>query len=137
MRDLIKARGAAAPLAAPKGLVFEIADLLLAQSWASFQDFQMLVRLDHGSEDEEYEEVIVFPRRTNSPVLSIVWRNAGAVFVQPIPGKKRRHTSLAEALESLVPKQSIVLTNITTAGWPTIDAGESNVRDSMTPEVRL
>lgn len=94
---------------AAKGIAFEIGDLIRAKSWAAFNDSRMFVRLDHGSEDEEYEEVIEFHKGVNSLCRVIMWRNHEAVFIQPMPGRKRRHASVAEALESLHPKQPVIL----------------------------
>jgi hypothetical protein len=69
MRDLTKRPTLAVP---PKGLAFEIADLLLAREWAERHNLRMLIRLDHGAAvGEEYEEVITFQtqacRSTGSP----------------------------------------------------------------------
>src|ERR1700712_2248618 len=44
--------------ALPKGLAFEIEDLLLVKDWAELNDVRFAVRLDHGLEHEEYDEVI-------------------------------------------------------------------------------
>jgi hypothetical protein len=101
MRDLIlRGRSAARPVP-PKGLAFAIADLVLAASWATSQDLRMMVRLDHGDAAEEYEEVIEFRSGRSAASRLILWRSAEAVFVQPMPGKRRRHASVAEALDSI------------------------------------
>jgi hypothetical protein len=50
--DLIK-RDLSVKPKVPKGLAFDIADLILIRSWAAFHDFRMIVRLDHRAEDEE------------------------------------------------------------------------------------
>jgi hypothetical protein len=42
--------------AVPAGLSFEVADLILLQSWAEFHDLRMVVELDHCGADGEYEE---------------------------------------------------------------------------------
>jgi hypothetical protein len=112
MRDLIKCGDPAVRANVPKGLAFEISDLILIRSWAAFHDSRMLVRLDHGVEDEEYEEVVEFYMGTSSRSRWIIWRNAGAVFVQPILGKRAKYASVVDALESLLPRQPIVLTDI-------------------------
>lgn len=119
MRDLThRGRDAAALPVPPKGLAFAIADLVLAGSWAATQDVRMMVRLDHGDTTEEYEEVIEFRSGRSAASRLIVWRSAEAVFVQPMPGKRRRHASVAEALESLHPTPSIRLTDIVATAWP-------------------
>lgn len=108
MRDLIKRGIKAAP---PKGLAFEISDLILIRFWADLHSVQMLVRLDHGAEDEEYEEVIAIQTGMSSPCQSIMWRNAEAVFVQPLVGRRQQFATVAEALESLPQKPRIALTD--------------------------
>jgi hypothetical protein len=118
MRDLTLSALTVAPRSVPKGLAFEIADLILTSGWAAFHDVPMAVCLDHGAEDEEYEEVIAF-RTEKSPLCRlIIWRNADAVFIQPLLGKTQRHGSVAEALESLLVKPPVVLTDIVAAAWP-------------------
>jgi hypothetical protein len=118
MRDL-KMRGtAAAPLPSPSGLAFEIADLLLVRSWADLRDCRMSVRLNHGADGEEYEEVIAFEADTSGHCQLIIWRDAVAVFVQPLIGRMRRYGSVAKSLDSLDLKPRIVLTDITATSWP-------------------
>jgi hypothetical protein len=90
-----------------KGIAFDLADLLRAGSWAACYDLQFTIWLDHGTEDEEYDEVVAFSIGTSPRAASIMWRTAKAVFIQPLPGKRRRYTSVAEALTSLSPKQPV------------------------------
>lgn len=120
MCDLTKRGIIAARPRLPEGLVFEIADLVRAGRWADRHDFRMLVCLDHGAAvDEEYEEVITFQTK-NSPLCRwIMWRNAEAVFVQPLVGRGQRYGSVADALKSLLPEPRFVLTDITATAWPT------------------
>ena len=118
MRHLTERDGTAAGHRPPKGIAFEIADLVLAQSWAAAQDLTMAVCLDHGAEDEEYEEVIELHTGGNLASRSILWRNPTAVFVQPLLGRKQCFSSVAEALDSLLPKQRAVLTDISAPAWP-------------------
>ena len=47
-----------------------------------------------------------------------MWRNADAVFVQPLVGRKQRYEAVSTALESLRPKPRIKLTDITAMAWP-------------------
>jgi hypothetical protein len=96
MRDLAKRGTIAAP---PKGLAFEIADLVLARNLADRHDFRMLVRLDHGAAvGEEYEEVITFQTNTSPLYRLTMWRNAETVFVQPLVGRGKQYRSVAAAL---------------------------------------
>lgn len=104
----------------PMGLAFEINDLLRLRGWADLHAMHMEVRLDHGAEDEEYEEVIVCHTDMSPPCRSIIWRNAEAVFVQPLVGRRLRFRSVNEALESLLTKRGLVLTDITATAWPAV-----------------
>jgi hypothetical protein len=118
MCDLTRRGIPATPSRAPKGIAFEIPDLLLIESWASLHGLGMSIRLDHGAEGEEYEEVIAFHIRNGLLSRLILWRNAEAVFVQPLVGKRQQHDSIAEALQSLLPKPRIILTDINATEWP-------------------
>jgi hypothetical protein len=102
----------------PKGRAFQISDLILARSWAAYRDLTMLIRLDHGTDDEEYEEVLEFCTGTGSRAHFIVWNDGEAVFIQPMPGKMQKHASVAEALDHLPVKHHTILTDITPTGWP-------------------
>jgi hypothetical protein len=55
----------------------------------------MFIRLDHGVDGEQYEEVIALYTGTSSQRHLIMWRDAAAVFLQPLIGP------VAKALESL------------------------------------
>jgi hypothetical protein len=55
----------------------------------------MVVRLDYGSDVEEYEEVIVVYSGTSPQWNWMMWRNAGAVFVRSIDGRSGRYRSAA------------------------------------------
>jgi iron(III) transport system permease protein len=78
------------------------------------------VRLDHGAEDEEYEEMIAFHSKVNFRCRLIMWRNAEAVFVQPLIGRRRRYNSVCDALEFMLPTKQVVLTDIKATFWPTL-----------------
>ncbi len=96
MRDLTKRPPLAAP---PKGLAFEIADLLLAREWAERHDLRMLIRLDHGAAvGEEYEEVITFQTQACPLYRFTKWRDATTVFVQPLVGRGKQYRSVTVAL---------------------------------------
>lgn len=118
MHALIKRGIGAAPPCLPKGLAFEIADLILVKGWANCHDFIMEVRLDHGTEDEEYEEIIAIHAGMSRFCRLIMWRKVQAVFVQPLPGRRQRYASVADALESQLVKQRVKLTDIVAAAWP-------------------
>ena len=102
-RDLITRRRKG-PTKAPAGIAFEIPDLVLIGYWAALHDLDALICLDHGVEDEEYEEVVEFRTEARSRCRFILWRNANGVFLQPIMGRKTEHLSVAAALGSLLPK---------------------------------
>lgn len=95
------------PLKRQRGIAFDLADLLRARSWAACYELQFKIWLDHGTEEEEYDEVVAFSAGMSSRAASIMWRTAKAVFIQPLLGKRRRYTSVAEALTSLLPKQPV------------------------------
>jgi hypothetical protein len=115
MRYLTR-RGAAA--VQPTGLAFEIADLVLLQAWAERHRISMQIRLDHAVQGEEYEEVIAVHAGAGNGAQLIIWRNAASVFVQPLVGRRQKFTSLSEALDSVLPKHAIKLTDIAATAWP-------------------
>jgi hypothetical protein len=80
------------------GLAFEIADLVLVKSWAGRHQFRVSIRLDH----EEFEEVIAFQTTKSRLYRFVMWRDAEAVFVQPLVGRETRYGSVTEALERAV-----------------------------------
>jgi hypothetical protein len=90
----------------PIGFAFEIADLMLLQGWADFHSVQMVVELDHFVEGEEYEEVVAFYAPDSQLRRWILWRAAGEIVVQPLIGRAHRFSSVADALESLIPARS-------------------------------
>ena len=49
----------------------------------------MFIRLDHGVDGEQYEEVIALYTGTSSQRHLIMWRDAAAVFLQPLIGQTR------------------------------------------------
>jgi len=119
MRDLRKRGMTAVPSRLPKGLAFEIADLVRIGRWANCHALRMLVCLDHGAAvGEEYEEMIAFQAEISPLYRCIMWRNAAAVFVQPLVGREKQYGSVADALESLLPTPHFRLTDITATAWP-------------------
>jgi hypothetical protein len=115
MRHLTR-RGSAA--VQPTGLAFEIADLVLLQAWAERHRVSMQIRLDHAVQGEEYEEVIAIHTGASNGAQLIIWRNAASVFVQPLVGRRQKFASLSQALDSVLPKQTIKLSDITATAWP-------------------
>lgn len=83
-----------------KGLAFDIVDLLAIQSWAKRHELRMGIRLDHGVEDEEYEEVIALHAGTTGCFL-LMWRDQNTVFAQPMPGRQLHFSSVSAALSGL------------------------------------
>jgi hypothetical protein len=101
-----------------KGLSFSVAELILVKSWSEANGLRMDVRLDHGSDVEDYEEVLAF-HLGDSPLCHwMMWRSARSVFIQPLIGRTQRYGSAAEAFEAMASKRPVVLTDIVPAGWP-------------------
>lgn len=94
-----------APAAGPAGVAFAISDLLLMKRWADLHDVVMTVRLDHGVDDEQYEEVVAFRTDSEPGCFLLVWRNDEAVFAQPLVGRTRRYRSVSHILDSITIKQ--------------------------------
>ena len=101
-----------------RGLSFSIAELTLVAAWAEAQGLQMRVRLDHGSETEEYEEVLAFHTTRGRPRRHIMWRDREAVYVQPLIGRTRFYPSVADAIATLAPPETVVVTDVMAPSWP-------------------
>jgi hypothetical protein len=110
-------------VARPRGIAFDIGDLLLIESWAAQQDICFAIRLDHGAPAEEYEEVIAFHAGMTEVCRAIMWRNARHVFVQPLVGRRQRSDTVGEALESLTPEENVEVTDIVAKEWPSDTVG--------------
>ncbi|HBK04910.1 MAG TPA: hypothetical protein DDZ81_03490 [Acetobacteraceae bacterium] len=106
------------PSKSVKGLSFSIAELILIRSWAEANALRMVVRLDHGSETEEYEEVLALHLGASDLCRWIMWRNAETVFLQPLIGPTHRYDSVAGAFEALAEKTRCPLTDIKSACRP-------------------
>jgi hypothetical protein len=102
-----------------KGLSFAVADLILIRAWSEAHAMRMVVRLDHGSDHEQYEEVLVlYP--FGSPLCRwIIWQEAEAVRVQPLIGRSQRYGSVADVIEALMPPKPVAQTHIRATRWPT------------------
>jgi hypothetical protein len=92
-------------VAPPAGLAFAIRDLLWMKEWADIHAVAMTVRLDHGVDDEEYEEVVEFRTDRDASCFLLIWRSAEAVFAQPLVGPTRRYRSVNHILDSIIVKQ--------------------------------
>ena len=101
-----------------KGLSFEIADLLLLKRCSEEHGLRMVVHLDHGSDGEEYEEVLAFHIGTSSMYCWMMWRNAKTIVVRSPVGRGRRYGSVAKAIEAMFPRERVVLTDISATEWP-------------------
>jgi hypothetical protein len=84
----------------PTGLSFEVSDLVLLQAWAELHELRIVIELDHCVDGDEYEEVVAF-YATDSIRLWSLWRSLSEVVVQPLIGRARRYSSVADALDSL------------------------------------
>jgi hypothetical protein len=106
------------PVKILKGLSFSLPELILIASWSEANRLRMVVRLDHGSDSEDYEEVLAF-HLGNSPLCRwIMWRSARIVFIQPLIGRTQRYASVAEAFETMTSKRRVALTDINPVAWP-------------------
>ena len=114
------AKGPAAPLhsRSPKGISFAVADLVLVQAWAEAHGVSMRIHLDHGSRTEEYEEAIAVQAGPSTCGRVLIWRSETSIFVQPLLGRRRRYASMSAALEGLLPKERVVVTDIVATSWP-------------------
>jgi hypothetical protein len=87
-----------------KGLSFEVADLILIRSQSEAHGLRMVVQLDHGSDVDEYEEVLAFHAETSPQGRWLMWRNENTVFVRSNDGRARRYQSAIQAINALVRK---------------------------------
>jgi hypothetical protein len=87
-------------------------------AWSEALGLCMTVQLDHGSESEEYEEVLILRDETGTANRHFMWRDANSVFVQPLIGRTRRYASAAEAIAALTPRQEPALTDVVARRWP-------------------
>lgn len=96
---------------APRGLSFSIADLALVTAWSQTHSLVLIVQLDFGTEEEEYEEVLAFYSGPNASCRCIMWRDAEIVWVQPIVGRSQCYDSVVEAIGSIDPKYVLLQTD--------------------------
>jgi hypothetical protein len=122
-REPLKPSGDAVPVAhsqprALEGISFSVPELILIGSWSVANGLRMVVRLDHGSETEDYEEVLALHPGDSPLCRWIMWRGTQTVFVQPLIGRRQQYTSVAEAFEALAASHHIVVTDIKPTRWP-------------------
>jgi hypothetical protein len=108
------------PVRVLKGLSFEVDDLILIKDRSAANDLRLVVQLDYGSDVEEYEEVLTFYSGTSHQWRCKMWRSANAVFVRAIEGRGRRYETAGRAIEALLRKQRVTLTDITATRWPSV-----------------
>jgi hypothetical protein len=101
-----------------KGLSFSVAELVLIAAWSEANRLRMVVRLDHGSDAEDYEEVLAFHLGDSPLCRWIMWRDTKTVFIQPLIGRTQRYGSVAEAFEAVAARQPVALTDIKPSRWP-------------------
>jgi hypothetical protein len=101
-----------------RGLSFSIADLLLIRAWSEAGGLDMAVRLDHAAQAEECEEILTLYTVEERACRFILWRDEEGVFVQPLIGRIKRYSSVAEAITAMTPHQDVVLTDVTATYWP-------------------
>ena len=97
-----------------KGLSFEIDDLTLIGDRSEANGLRMVVRLDYGSDVEEYEEVLALHAGTNPQYRWLMWRNANTVFVRSIDGRALRYELATQAIDAVVRKLRGKTTNTRT-----------------------
>jgi hypothetical protein len=88
-----------------KGLSFDVSDLILIRSRSEAHGLRVVVELDHGSDVEEYEEVLAFHAKTSPQCHQchwLMWRNENTVFVRSNEGRARRYRSVTQAIDALV-----------------------------------
>jgi hypothetical protein len=91
----------------PKGLAFEISDLVALQRWAEAQAMRMVIELDHEVEGEEYEEVLAFYEGVGARLrLWTMWRAADHFVVEPMAGRAWRARAVEEVLSELLALRS-------------------------------
>jgi hypothetical protein len=104
-----------------RGLSFRVADLLLVAAWSDAQSMRMAVHLDHGTEAEDYEEVLALLAADTGFCRWVMWQESDCVVVQPLIGRSLRFASVVDALESLEalePCRRVAQTNIRAKRWP-------------------
>ena len=89
---------AAACSAMTEGHSFSIKEHILIRNWARRNDHRAVVCLDHGVEDEAYEEAVMLRFGVCQRCRFILLRTATGVTVQPLLGRRAQYGSVPEAL---------------------------------------
>ena len=90
----------------PIGLAFDIPDHLRASQWAMLHGYRLVIELDYGVGNEEYEEVLAFYAGAPSQRLwCLLWRQVDGFVMQPVVGRARRFESINDALHALKRRQ--------------------------------
>jgi hypothetical protein len=120
-----------------KGLSFEVDDLIFIKDQSATNDLRMVVQLDHRSDVEEYEEVLVFYPGTSPQWCWMMWRNASAVFVRSIDGRGRRYETASRAIEALLRKPRATITDITARAHPALRSMARGTTGLTPPRPRM
>ena len=120
-----------------KGLSFDLADLILVLSRCETHGLRMEVQLDHGSDVDEYEEVLAFHAETSPQCRWLMWRNANTVFVRSDEGRARRYGSVTQAIDALVHRLRVISPDTKTkrCGPDPVRTLADAIRDSMTRDI--
>jgi hypothetical protein len=118
-----------------KGLAFEIPDLILLKGWADSRGAHLTIHLDHGSDLEDYEEVLAVGSAPGVPGKWMMWRGASAVVVRAESGRERRFRSVATAISALAREKRVAVTDIHATGWP--GPTGSHAMENMPSEIGL
>ncbi len=85
----------------PKGLAFDLSDLVAIDAWAADRNIHLVVELDTCVGGDSYEEVLAFHAQCGPMRDWIMWRTQHDVVVQPLAGNSWRFPSVSEALDVL------------------------------------
>jgi hypothetical protein len=81
----------------PRGIAFEIDDLVALRAWANDHGVQMAIELD----SEEYEEILTFQAQRPGLQRWVMWRTGKDVIVQPLIGRPRRFPGVRAMIEAM------------------------------------
>jgi hypothetical protein len=73
----------------------------MLRGWANQHRIHMQIELDNCVDGEEYEEILAFKTQCSILYRWIMWRTVHGVTVQPLIGKPRFFTSVADAMEAM------------------------------------
>lgn len=87
----------------PKGLAFELDDLVTLQGWSEANRMRMVVELDHWVEGEEYEEVLAFYEGGSALRCWTMWRAHDHYVLEPMNAPAWHALEIADLLQELLP----------------------------------